>query len=285
MSERGEYRPIYVVLVHDADYHALTPAAKLVFLHCKLNLGSAGIGVLYAAALAEQTGLPESDIAVAMQQLEAGDWVRVDRNIVWVRNGLRFEPSLSVANPNHREWLRKHVAGLPRLPILDAFRAHYAEWFGAGSRNPSPSHRDGMGDATAINTISSTNTITTRNSRTARKPRRTSVEARWPHFPRESCDRLYAAWSALGKPPYSTFRNAFGPLFPESPPYSLDQLERAITLYIGEAKGRNETQYCTPRKFVEAVGHWVEQATPILQRDPRRAFEMGIAGAPKPNVA
>ena len=119
----------------------------------------------------------------------------------------------------------------------------------------------------------------------ARKPRRDAGDSRWPHFPRASCDRLYGVWSdRLGRPPYSRFRNAFGPLFPADPPYTLDQLEGAIGLCIRHAIKADESQFCTPEKFVARVQYWVDQATPVLERDPQRAYDLGILGAPNPHA-
>jgi hypothetical protein len=112
-GDRGEYRPIFTVLVHGADYQQLSPSEKLLLLHCKLNLGAAGIGVLYIAALAEQTGISEESVRLALATLEHRDWLRVERNVIWVVNGLKYEPSLTRDNDNHRKWLRRHLDGLP----------------------------------------------------------------------------------------------------------------------------------------------------------------------------
>lgn len=102
-------------------------------------------------------------------------------------------------------------------------------------------------------------------------------EPKYPHFSSAVCDRLYAAWGALGKPRYSAFRTAFAPLFPESPPYTVEQLERAIDACISEAKADGGVKYVTPDGFVARVQYWIDQTTPIAQRDPARAFELGVA--------
>ena len=179
MSDRGEYRPIYTVLVHGADYQQLSPVEKLVLLHCKLNLGAAGIGVLYVAVLADQTGLSDDQVRLALTTLEHRDWVRVERNVVWVIDGLKFEPSLVRDNPNHRKWVRRHLAGLPNLAIVNAFRARYADWMD-GFPIPSRTHPDGIPDPIPITTT--TTTTTTKPSRDAgaspeRKKRRSTLTA------------------------------------------------------------------------------------------------------------
>src|SRR6185312_3167763 len=92
---RGEYRPIYGVLLDDADYQQLGANARLTMLTVKISLGAAGIGVLYSGQLAARTGLSEESLAAALGELDAGGWIRRERNVVWLVNGLRFEPAMS----------------------------------------------------------------------------------------------------------------------------------------------------------------------------------------------
>lgn len=111
-------------------------------------------------------------------------------------------------------------------------------------------------------------------------PRNNGAQKRapkYPNFSSEMCDRLYTAWSALGRPEYSAFRGAFGRLFPEKPPYTIEQLEAAIAAYISDAKAEDQAKYATPRAFVDRVQHYVEMTTPLAERDPARAFALGVA--------
>jgi hypothetical protein len=271
-GDRGEYRPIFTVLVHGADYQQLSPSEKLLLLHCKLNLGAAGIGVLYIAALAEQTGISEESVRLALATLEHRDWLRVERNVIWVVNGLKYEPSLTRDNDNHRKWLRRHLDGLPNLAVVNAFRARYADWLGEGP---------GMVSETPSDGIPKPLPITTTNTTTNTKPSAANAAAKvkkpkYPHFPREWCDRLLASWSALGLPPYAEFRNTFGPVFPEQPSFTVEQVEGAITAAIEDAKASGTTQYLTPRSFVARLQYWVDFSTPIAKRDPARARTLGI---------
>lgn len=109
------------------------------------------------------------------------------------------------------------------------------------------------------------------------KRREEKQKPKYPHFSREACDRLYAAWSALGRPPYSEFRGTFGPLFPETPPYTLEQVAAAIVAYIEDAKAEGDAKFASPRGFVSRIQHYIDQTTPIAQRDPSRAWQMGVA--------
>lgn len=149
---RGSYRAIHTVLLDGPDYQALTPHAKLVFLTLKLNLGPTGIDVLYPAVVEAQTGLSADQVALAMDMLEHTGWIRRERNLVWIVEGLRYEPSRALSNQNHRTEIAAHLASLPRLAIIDAFRAHYE--LDAVPRIPSPplpipsanGNWNGMGD-------------------------------------------------------------------------------------------------------------------------------------------
>lgn len=153
MSDKGEYRAIYTALVDDPAFQALSPNAKLVFLLVKLQLGPSGIGVLYSAVLAEQSGIPLEGVADGMRELAAGGahaWLRVERNVVWIRNGLKFEPNLTITNRNHRLSVEAHLRSLPKLPIVNDFAAYYG--LGPAFDPPSdggwdnPSHRRGIPD-------------------------------------------------------------------------------------------------------------------------------------------
>lgn len=261
MSDRGEYRPIYTVLVHGADYQQLSPPEKLVLLHCKLNLGAAGIGILYVASLADQTGLSEEGVRLALTTLEHRDWLRVERNVIWVVNGLKYEPSLTRDNTNHRKWLRRHLAGLPNLAVVNAFRSRYADWLGDETIPPqTPS--DGIPNPPPITTTTTTTTTSTKNKEPVRADRapKSAAAPKFPHFTPECCNSLYEKWGRLGKPAYATFRTAFGRLFPEQPAYTMPQLIGAIDAYIDHAVQTDTPQFATPKGFVERVQYWVDRA-------------------------
>jgi hypothetical protein len=125
MSSRGEYRAIHTVLIDGADYQALSPAAKLVLLTLKLQLGPSGIDVLYPAVLEEQTGLSHDQVMLALTTLEHTGWIQRERNVVWIVEGLKHDPHFNTKLPNHRKGLAGHIAGLPRLRIVARFIAAY----------------------------------------------------------------------------------------------------------------------------------------------------------------
>ena len=127
MSERGNYRSIYTAIVDGPDFQALSPGAKLVWYTLKMTLGPSGIDVVPALVptLVERTGAPVNHVERALAQLTERGWVQLERNVVWMIEGLRHDPHFSLTNQNHRIQIAKHLNGLPRLAIVDAFRAHY----------------------------------------------------------------------------------------------------------------------------------------------------------------
>lgn len=133
MSEigRGNYRAISCVLLNEPEYRKLAPQQKLVLITLRLSLGRAQIGIIDAAeaVLAAKTGIAEADVRGALAALSAGRWICREGNVLWVVNGLKEEPILKVRDRKHRLGVQREVAGLPRLAIVDEFRAFYPDWF------------------------------------------------------------------------------------------------------------------------------------------------------------
>jgi hypothetical protein len=271
VSDRGNYRGIHTVLVDGPDYQALTPNARLVLLTLKLDLGPTGIDVLYPAVLEAQTGLSGDQVLVALETLEHTNWIRREKNLVWVVDGLKFEPSRKIkTNANHRLEVQGHLKGLPRLAIVDAFRRYYELEPGepaapdAVPPRLSPAIPDGMGDGIpdGIGEHGERRTEERKNGKlpAATSARRKREGPKFPHFSQSACDRLYAAWKPLGQPRYSAFRTALAPLFPEQPSYDLDRLEAAMHAYVEHHMGGGRADYASPTGFVTRVGYWVKMA-------------------------
>jgi hypothetical protein len=166
VSDRGDYRILYVSLADDPDVHALSGDAFKLWTMLKLSLPAAGIGVVYPSMLCDQVGCDRARLDQAMAELErpkAGrehGWIRRDRNIVWLLNGLLFESGLTPANENHQKFVQKAVAQLDeRLPIVIEYKRAYRQWFqqhrkpirkGSGKR--SSSHLDPSASETQAQT-------------------------------------------------------------------------------------------------------------------------------------
>lgn len=77
-------------------------------------------------------------------------WLHRERQVFWLRNALKFEPSRSLLNENHRKNIADHLAGLPKLKIVNDFADYYGlpKPFPGVSHPPShpPSHPKGIPD-------------------------------------------------------------------------------------------------------------------------------------------
>lgn len=126
-SERGQYRAIYTVLIDTPGFIDLGPAGQLVWFHLKLRLGPSGIGVIRAAeaVLAESTGYPSDTIREGIGDAIRGGWLRRERSVYWLVNALRYEPSRSLNNGNHVKNLKRYLAGLPKVALVNDFARYY----------------------------------------------------------------------------------------------------------------------------------------------------------------
>jgi hypothetical protein len=164
MSDRGDYRSIYCAFWDDADVHALSHLAYRVLTTLKGTLPAAGIAVVYPAILATRCGASPQQIEAALVELEAPPehkpvgWIVRERNVIWIVNALRFEPTLTSSNKKHRAFLADRVlAPLGDRPIVQAFRRHYPDWFSAPATPPKaqntetpPSQSDTTGDGNPV---------------------------------------------------------------------------------------------------------------------------------------
>lgn len=150
MADRGDYRATYCTFWDDPHVHALSHLAYRVLTTLKGTLPASGIGVVYLSQLAERCNSDTDSVATALAELERPKgpetygWIVRERNVVWVVNGLRYEPTLTHANRNHRAFLRDRlIAPLGvKPPIVAAFRRYYAEWFDDSTPIPSETHGD-----------------------------------------------------------------------------------------------------------------------------------------------
>lgn len=139
--DRGEYRGVFVALADDPDFQDLSIEAQWVFFILKLRLGRAGIDVFYPAALAEQYGKgirnpsanpsanpssnPLERVGEAVDELVAEGWVLRQRNVYWIRNGLRHDPAEPLKSPNMRTGIEQHLKTLPKLDIVNEMARYY----------------------------------------------------------------------------------------------------------------------------------------------------------------
>lgn len=135
MNDRGEYFALYASFFDDPDVHALEHLAFRVLVTLKGALGAAGIGVVYDGVLAERCHCSIPELHAAYVELEArkesgGEgWIRRERNVVWLVNGLRYSPTLRASDRKHRTFVQRLLAPLGTRSIVAEFRARYADWF------------------------------------------------------------------------------------------------------------------------------------------------------------
>lgn len=150
-TERGEYRPMFCRILNGPDFRRLTPIARACLWPLKLRLPSAGIGVIPAlvATLAEDTGFTEAEVREALDELqrspfegpsEGGErrpaWLRVEGTVVWLIRGLEFEPTVNPNDDKHRLHVRRTVASLPTVPLVQEYKSRYATWFQDEPKGP-----------------------------------------------------------------------------------------------------------------------------------------------------
>lgn len=143
MSTKPSYRSMYASFWDDADQQSLSHLAYRVLTTLKGKLPATGLGVIYDDFLARWCNCTEDELQTALEELERPKrdgslgWIVRDRrrHIVWVVNGLKFEPQIRSSDSKHKTFVAECLAqisgGADELPIIRQFRAHYAKWFGA----------------------------------------------------------------------------------------------------------------------------------------------------------
>lgn len=157
MADKGEYRGIYVSLIDSYEFQQLSAAARAVLFTLKLKLGQAGIGPFPRETLPRYTGHTAGECEAAWLELVGAEWVQEERNIVWLRNGLRFDPSEPLSSPNQRKGIERHVRSLAKLDIVAAFVRYYElpplEWMQGGPRLVASLEGGKVSDSATLETI------------------------------------------------------------------------------------------------------------------------------------
>ena len=147
---RGVYRGIFSVLQRDRDFRKLSPAARHTLLSMRMAdyVGIACFWRYDVSLIAADTGYDAVYLEQVFIELEAGKWIRRDGEYMWIRNGLRYDPtvkvtgsrqprgslaaasrqprgSLAVASDKHRVGVLRAIAGIPRIPMLATFCRYY----------------------------------------------------------------------------------------------------------------------------------------------------------------
>lgn len=288
MSERGEYRAIRRVLLDGPDFQKLSERARWIFVVLKINLGPAGIDVVYPDALtvqlSAQSGAGAAQIIAALEELEAAKWIAREANVLWIKGQLANDPHFRQSDDKHRKGIQRHVGGLPRLGIVREYVMTLRSWFtidGTPIGDPS----EGLAWAfkgPSKQKYKEKNKNKEKTSAPASQPAGDELIARTlpapatrsapkhPHFAKADCDTLHGVWTAeMGPVEYSRFRKAFARLFPETPLWPIDAVVLAVKECCGvsQAQGGYALRSCTPESFVDRAAYWVEMARKPMHVD------------------
>lgn len=134
-ADRGLYRGLYSAMVDDPQqFQILTSDARLTLFVLRVcrDAGAACIFRYYPDVLAAQTGLSPERVEAALVELARlpnanRPWILRDERaqVVWIRNGLRWDPGISLAHPRQFEGVRKALAALPSTDLAVKFCQYY----------------------------------------------------------------------------------------------------------------------------------------------------------------
>jgi hypothetical protein len=133
MSNRGTYRTIHSSLPDDPDFQRLSPQAQLVFYTIRLSKehGASGIFRYYIEVIARRSNLSPAKVSACLSELSKSKprqslgWVAFDDVILWVVNGLRYDPHLSLANEKHKKTVEREISELPRRQLILTYCDYY----------------------------------------------------------------------------------------------------------------------------------------------------------------
>ena len=126
-NSRGVYRAIYTSIWDDTDFKKLSPETKLVLLNLRTSPLSnmPAIFPFYLEAIHRQTGLPEAVIKEALLALQKDRWIVIEEGIIWIRNGLKFDPTISLNNKKHLSAIKSFLQSLPKIKLVKDFCDYY----------------------------------------------------------------------------------------------------------------------------------------------------------------
>jgi hypothetical protein len=120
-------------LADDPDFQRLSPHAILVFYTirvCKEH-GAGGIFRYYIETIARRCHLSIPKVTDALQELarpkpnEEHGWIEYDDAILWVVNGLRYDPHVNLANEKHKMSVVKGLSELPKRKLVLSYCDYY----------------------------------------------------------------------------------------------------------------------------------------------------------------
>jgi hypothetical protein len=160
LSPLGPYRALFASLWEHPDFRALSVRGRLLLLALRTGplAGIACIFRYHLDDLADLSGLSRRAVGIALRELAetpspARPWILYDDRVLWIRNGLQFDPSVTLSNVNHAIAIQNCTRSLPSdSKVVRAFLDYYPEIEGAARVVPrtsgdSPSHSHTQGHA------------------------------------------------------------------------------------------------------------------------------------------
>jgi hypothetical protein len=97
------------------------------------EIGPGCIWRYYIGPIACRTGYTERQVERCLRELETAldarglpaRWIVRDGPVCWIRNGLRWDPTVKLTNKKHREGILRALRELPRLQIVLEFCDYY----------------------------------------------------------------------------------------------------------------------------------------------------------------
>jgi hypothetical protein len=124
--KRGTYRSMHTSIFDDPGFNQLTSPARHVLLTLRLSSPNlACIYRLHLPVLASNTGYPLDTLDIPLKELVKQGWIEWDGWLVWVRNGLKYDPSVSLINPKQADGVKNVLLGLPKCQMILNFCNHY----------------------------------------------------------------------------------------------------------------------------------------------------------------
>jgi len=130
-NDRGSWRAIYSSLWDNPDFLKLSPEEKLVFINLRTSPLShmPCIYIYYKEAISKHTGLSVDVIDRVLHRLSDSlshnPWITYRDGIMWVRNGLKYDPNISMKNERQVIAIKNYLKTLPPSTIIEEFCNYY----------------------------------------------------------------------------------------------------------------------------------------------------------------
>ena len=124
---RGRYRGVYSALFDNMEFQSLSAAARQVLVFARLceDAGPAAIFRFYYELIQAHTGLSAARVRKALAELVATNWIEIEGPVLWIKNGLRYDPSINLTNRKHLKGVLGQIRSLPKLDIVLRFCIYY----------------------------------------------------------------------------------------------------------------------------------------------------------------